>query len=46
MEYYFYDKSKYSEIYKNLKILEYFKFTPKTSKELKIAVDNYCENIE
>ena len=37
MEYYFYDKSKYSEIYKNLKILEYFKFTPKTSQELKIA---------
>ena len=44
IEYYFSQESKFIELYKEIKIFEYFNFTPKKKSELKKAINFYVKN--
>ena len=44
METFFYTKSIFKEIYNDIGIIDFFRFTPKTKSELKQAIDFYYNN--
>ena len=44
METFFYTKSVFKEIYNDIGIIDFFRFTPKTKSELKQAIDFYYNN--